>query len=131
MNRNPVIIRFKNLLMPTDIGINNDKISDTRNITIKKEIHCWTDQTISSHKTDDVLNYQTITKTIFKLVVKSRFSLLEKLSADLLAIAEKYSWGKYPEAEVDKHHALCFTDSVYLCLSCNKNISKKIHLRAL
>jgi D-erythro-7,8-dihydroneopterin triphosphate epimerase len=102
--------------MPTNIGINNDKISYARNITIKKETHCWTDQTINSHKTDDALNYQTINKTIFKLVVKSRFSLLEKLTADLLAIPEKHSWGKYPEAEVDKLHALCFTDSVYLCL---------------
>jgi D-erythro-7,8-dihydroneopterin triphosphate epimerase len=70
---------------------------------------------------DDALNYKTITKRIIKLVENNRFSLLEKLTADVLAIAAEHPWVNYAEAEVDKPHALRFADSVSLCLSCNKD----------
>ncbi len=68
----------------------------------------------------DALNYKTVTKAIIKLVEDNRFSLLEKLTADVLGIAADHHWVTYAEVEVDKPHALRFSDSVSLTLSCTK-----------
>ena len=121
MNLNPATIRIKNLRLRTYIGINDDEIVNMQDVVINVRIHYRADQATDSDEMDDALNYKTITKRIIKLVENNRFSLLEKLTADVLAIAAEHSRVNYAEAEVDKPHALRFADSVSLCLSCNKN----------
>jgi len=69
---------------------------------------------------DDALNYRTITKRIIAHVENNRFSLLEKLTSDVLAIASDHHWVTRAEVEIDKPHALRFADSVSLSLSCSK-----------
>lgn len=83
----------------------------------------------ASHSDDmqDALNYKTITKAIIRLVEDNRFSLLEKLTSDVLAIAADHPSVTYAEAEVDKPHALRFADSVSLCLSCSKTQADNVN----
>lgn len=121
MKLNPATIRIKNLRLRTFIGINEDEIVNMQDVVINVKIHYQADQATDTDLMDDALNYKTITKRIIKLVENNRFSLLEKLTADVLAIAAEHPWVTYAETEVDKPHALRFADSVSLCLSCNKN----------
>ena len=116
MKRNPATSRIKNLRLRTYIGINNDEIVNMQDVVINVKIHYRADQATDSDQMDDALNYKTITKRIIKLVENNRFSLLEKLTADVLAIAAEHPWVHYAEAEVDKPHALRFADSVSLSL---------------
>ncbi len=120
MNLNPATIRIKNLRLRTYIGINEDEILNQQDVVINVKIHYDAEKATDSDQMDDALNYKTITKRIIKLVEDNRFSLLEKLTYDVLEIAAEHPWVSYAEAEVDKPHALRFSDSVSLCLSCNK-----------
>ena len=63
------------------------------------------------------LNYRTITKNIIQYVENNRFSLLEKLTQDVLDIARDHHWVTYAEVEIDKLHALRYADSVSMTLS--------------
>ncbi|MFT2090596.1 dihydroneopterin triphosphate 2'-epimerase [Paraglaciecola sp. 2405UD69-4] len=121
MKLNPATIRIKNLRLRTYIGINDDEIANMQDVVINIKINYHADQATDSDKMDDALNYKIVTKRIINLVENNRFSLLEKLTADVLAIAAEHAWVTYAEVEVDKPHALRFSDSVSLCLSCNKN----------
>ena len=120
MRLNPATIRIKNLRLRTYIGIKEDEIINKQDVVVNVKIHYDAAQATGSDQMGDALNYKTITKRIIKLVEDNRFSLLEKLTSDILAIAAEHPWVTYAEAEVDKPHALRFADSVSLCLSCSK-----------
>ena len=60
---------------------------------------------------------RTITKSIIAHVEGNRFSLLEKLTQDVLDIAREHHWVTYAEVEIDKLHALRYADSVSMTLS--------------
>lgn len=120
MQLNQATIRIKNLRLRTFIGIKEDEIKNKQDVVVNVKIHYPAENATSSDNMDDALNYRTITKKIINLVENHRFSLLEKLTSDILEIASEHSWVTYAEVEVDKPHALRFADSVSLCLSCNK-----------
>ena len=121
MKLNLATITIKNLRLRTYIGIKEDEIANQQDVVINVKIHYDAEQATGTDQMEDALNYKTITKRIIKLVEGNRFSLLEKLTADVLAIAAEHNWVKHAEAEVDKPHALRFADSVSLCLSCSKD----------
>ncbi|AWL11703.1 Dihydroneopterin triphosphate 2'-epimerase [Saliniradius amylolyticus] len=120
MTLNPATIRIKNLRLRTFIGIKDDEVQNRQDVVINVKIHYPADRAVNTDEMDNALNYRTITKRIIAHVENNRFSLLEKLTADILDIAAEHPWVEYAEAEVDKPHALRFADSVSLCLSCNK-----------
>lgn len=120
MQLNQATIRIKNLRLRTFIGIKEDEIKNKQDVVVNVKIHYPAEQATDSDNMDDALNYRTITKRIIELVENNRFSLLEKLTSEILAIAAEHAWVSYAEVEVDKPHALRFADSVSLCLSCNK-----------
>ncbi|MFT4653418.1 MAG: D-erythro-7,8-dihydroneopterin triphosphate epimerase [Kangiellaceae bacterium] len=120
MNLNLATIRIKNLRLRTYIGINDDEIANQQDVVINIVIHYDAKRATDSDQMQDALNYKTITKAIIRLVEDNRFSLLEKLTADILAIAAEHPSVNFAEAEVDKPHALRFSDSVSLTLSCTK-----------
>lgn len=120
MNLNLATIRIKNLRLRTYIGINEDEIKNQQDVVINIVIQYDAKKATDSDQMQDALNYKTITKAIIRLVEDNRFSLLEKLTADILAIAAEHPWVTFAEAEVDKPHALRFSDSVSLALSCTK-----------
>jgi D-erythro-7,8-dihydroneopterin triphosphate epimerase len=114
-------IRIKNLRLRTYVGIKQDEIDNKQDVIVNVRINYSAEQATNSDQMEDALNYRTITKRIISLVENTRFSLLEKLTSDILAIAAEHSWVTFAEVEVDKPHALRFADSVSLCLSCNKS----------
>ncbi|MDF2178823.1 dihydroneopterin triphosphate 2'-epimerase [Aliiglaciecola sp. CAU 1673] len=120
MKLNPATIRVKNLRLRTYIGIKQEEIDNKQDVVINVTIRYLAEQATNSDEMQDALNYRTITKRIIQLVENNRFSLLEKLTSDVLAIASEHPWVIFAEAEVDKPHALRFADSVSLCLSCTK-----------
>ena len=120
MTLNQATIRIKNLRLRTYIGINEDEIRNKQDVVVNVKIHYDAESATNSDNMEDALNYKTITKAIIRLVEDNRFSLLEKLTADVLAIAADHTSVSYAEVEVDKPHALRFSDSVSLTLSCNK-----------
>ena len=105
------IIRIKNLRLRTFIGIKEE------DIVINVTIHYPADKARTSEDINDALNYRTVTKNIIQHVENNRFSLLEKLTQDVLDIAREHHWVTYAEVEIDKLHALRYADSVSMTLS--------------
>lgn len=120
MTLNQATIRIKNLRLRTYIGINEDEIKNKQDVVINVKVHYDAVQATNTDNMDDALNYKTITKAIIKLVEDNRFYLLEKLTSDVLEVAAAHPWVTFAEVEVDKPHALRFSDSVSLSLSCTK-----------
>ena len=122
MNLNQATIKIKNLRLRTYIGINDDEIKNKQDVVVNVTIHYDAGRATDSDSdsVDDALNYKTVTKSIIALVEDNRFSLLEKLTAEVLNIAAEHHWVTFAEVEVDKPHALRFSDSVSLTLSCHK-----------
>lgn len=117
---NPAVIKIKNLRLRTYIGIKEDEINNKQDVVINAEIHYSAADAANTDNMDNALNYRTITKKIIALVEQQRFSLLEKLTAEVLALAAEHPSVRYAAVEIDKPHALRFADSVSLTLSVNK-----------
>lgn len=111
------IIRIKNLRLRTFIGIKEEEIANRQDIVINIKIHYPADKARNSEDISDALNYRTVTKEIIQLVENNRFSLLEKLTQDVLDIARHHPWVTYAEVEIDKLHALRYADSVSMAMS--------------
>ncbi len=120
MELNPAVIKIKNLRLRTFIGIKEDEINNKQDVIINAQIRYKADKAADSDDMDNALNYRTITKRIITLVENNRFSLLEKLTAEVLAITAEHPSVCYAEVEVDKPYALRFADSVSLTLSVSK-----------
>ncbi|RDV24275.1 dihydroneopterin triphosphate 2'-epimerase [Alteromonas aestuariivivens] len=120
MQLNQATIKIKNLRLRTYIGINDDEIRNKQDVVVNVKIHYDAQRATDSDNMDDALNYKTVTKAIIRLVEDNRFSLLEKLTSDILEVASQHPWVTSAEVEVDKPHALRFSDSVSLTLSCSK-----------
>ena len=104
------IIRIKNLRLRTFIGIKEEEINNRQDIVINVTIHYPADKARTSEDINDALNYRTVTKNIIQHVENNRFSLLEKLTQDVLDIAREHHWVTYAEVEIDKLHALRYAD---------------------
>lgn len=111
------IIRIKNLRLRTFIGIKEEEITHRQDILINVVIHYPADKARISEDIKDALNYRTVTKNIIHLVENNRFSLLEKLTQDVLDIACDHPWVSYAEVEIDKLYALRYADSVSMTMS--------------
>lgn len=111
------IIRIKNLRLRTFIGIKEEEIANRQDIIINVVIHYPADKARNSEDINDALNYRTVTKKIIQLVENHRFSLLEKLTQDVLSITHAHPWVTYAEVEIDKLHALRYADSVSMTMS--------------
>lgn len=121
MKLNNAVIRIKNLRLRTFIGIKDEEINNKQDVIINAKIEYSASQAADSDDMANALNYRTITKEIISLVENNRFSLLEKLTADVLAIASAHPSVQFAEVEIDKPYALRFADSVSLSLSVQKS----------
>lgn len=113
-------IHISNLRLRTYIGFNPDEKTKQQDIIVNAEIHYRADSTFTSDAEADALNYKNITKRMIDHIENGRFQLLEKLTADLLAIATEAEQVSYAEVRVDKPHALRFADSVAVTLSASR-----------
>ena len=114
-------INVSNLRLRTYIGFNPNEKSKQQDIVVNAEIRYRADQAYRSDDEDDALNYKIITKRMIHHVEHGRFHLLEKLTADLLAIATESERVRFAEVRVDKPHALRFADSVSVTLSAERD----------
>ncbi|MCP3427701.1 dihydroneopterin triphosphate 2'-epimerase [Opacimonas viscosa] len=113
-------IRIKNLRLRTYIGFNDDEIKNKQDVVVNAVIKYDAKRAADTDAVDNALNYKTVTKAIIRLVENNRFLLLEKLTGDILALCADHPWVKWAEVEVDKPHALRFSDSVSLSIACSK-----------
>ena len=113
-------INISNLRLRTYIGFNPEERSKQQDVVVNAEIHYRADAAMHSDNADDALNYKLITKRMIRHIENGRFQLLEKLTADLLAIAAESERVSYAEVRVDKPHALRFADSVSITLSARR-----------
>lgn len=125
MQFNDAVINIKNLRLRTYIGFNPDEVEKQQDVIVNAEIHYPAGKAAEFDDVDKALNYKVITKSIIKHTEQGRFKLLERLTADLLAIAMDDPKVKYASVTVDKPHALRFSDSVSLTLSARQVIDDK------
>lgn len=120
-----VTIRIKNLRLRTYIGFNDDEQQKRQDVVINV---CFSYEADEAAEADDVkyaVNYRTITKEIIGLVEEQRFMLLERLAADVLELVMSRSSVIFAEVEVDKPHALRFSDSVSATMTAGNQLSRE------
>lgn len=114
------IINIKNLRLRTYIGFNPEELQKQQDVIINAEIHYPADLACETDNESNAVNYKDITKKMIHLVETGKFKLLEKLSADLLDIAQEHPSVSYARVSVDKPHALRFADSVSITMENRK-----------
>ena len=113
-------INISNLRLRTYIGFNPEEKTKQQDVIVNAQIHYRADPVFASDDHRDALNYKLITKRMIRHIETGRFQLLEKLTADLLAIATESERVSFAEVRVDKPHALRFADSVSVTLSADR-----------
>jgi len=113
-------INICNLRLRTFIGFNPEEKTKQQDVVVNAEIRYRADPAFISDNETDALNYKSITKRMIHHIENGRFQLLEKLTADLLAIASDSEQVSFAEVRVDKPHALRFADSVSVTLSATR-----------
>ncbi len=110
-------IRVKDLRLRTYIGINEDEILNKQDVLINLTILYKAVDAVRDNDIDTALNYRTITKAVIAHVENNRFSLLERLTQEILDLVLSQPSVEYAEVEVDKPHALRFAESVSITLA--------------
>jgi len=110
-------IKVKNLRLRTFIGINDDEVLNRQDVLINLTVDYVADAAVRSNEIEHALNYRTITKTVIRYVEENRFALLERLTEELLELVMQDPVVCFAEVEVDKPHALRFSDSVSITLA--------------
>jgi len=106
------IIRIKNLLVRTIIGFNPEERVNRQDVIINLEIEVDVSTAINTDHQDGIYNYKEITKSVIAFVSDSKFQLLERLTQEVLQLVmldNRVIWAK---VEIDKPHALRFSESV-------------------
>lgn len=110
-------IRIKDLRLRTYIGINEEEIRNRQDVLINVRILYPACKAVDSNQIEDALNYRSITKAIIELVENNRFALLERLTQEVLDCVMNFTQVSYAVVEVDKPHALRFSESVSITLA--------------
>ncbi|MFO7788222.1 MAG: dihydroneopterin triphosphate 2'-epimerase [Halospina sp.] len=110
-------IRIKDLRLRTYIGIKEEEINNRQDVVINIRLLYDADQAIRNNDIEAALNYRTITKNIIAYVEGNRFALLERMTREVLDLAMAPEAVLEAEVEIDKPHALRFSDSVSVTLA--------------
>lgn len=119
-DKNMAIIRIKNILTRTIIGYNPEERVNWQDVIINLEIEVDVAKAVSTDNKDGIYDYKAITKNIIVFVSDSKYNLLEKLTYEVLQLVmkdERVSWAK---VEIDKPHALRFSESVSVVLEARR-----------
>ncbi len=115
------IIRIKNLRISTFIGFNPEELVNRQdvivNLVIETELPV---QAMERDEPDGIYDYRSITKRIITLVTEGRFKLLEVLTHRILEKVMEDRRITYARVEVDKPHALRFSESVSVEMEAKK-----------
>ncbi|MBK1886547.1 MULTISPECIES: dihydroneopterin triphosphate 2'-epimerase [Marinobacter] len=113
-------IQIKNLLLRAYIGIKEEEINNQQDVIINVCLTYDATEAISRNEIAAALNYRTITKQIIGHVNGNRFALLERLTHEVLNIVMEHSAVQWAQVEIDKPHALRYTESVSVCLEAHR-----------
>ena len=114
------VIRIKNLLVRTIIGYNPEERVNRQDVLINLEIEVDVSGAIVSDHQDGIYDYKAINKSVIAFVSESKFYLLEKLTHEVLQLVmldNRVTWAK---VEIDKPHALRFSESVSIELEAKR-----------
>lgn len=117
---NIATIRIKDLRLRTYIGIKKEEINNRQDVIINIRLRYNADRAIRDNNIEAALNYRTITKTIIAHVENQQFALLERMTQEVLAIVMEPEAVLEAEVEIDKPHALRFSDSVSMSLTAQR-----------
>jgi D-erythro-7,8-dihydroneopterin triphosphate epimerase len=107
------IIRIKSLLISTFIGFNPEELLNKQDVLINLEIELDIPiKVLESDEPTAIYDYKTITKMVISLVENGKFKLLEALTKRILDLSMDDIRVKRARVEVDKPHALRFSESV-------------------
>lgn len=115
------IIRIKNLLVRTIIGFNPEERVNRQDVIINLEIEVDVARAINTDLPDGIYNYKAITKEIIAFVSESKFNLLERLTHEVLQLVMQDERVKRAKVEIDKPHALRFSESVSVELEARRS----------
>ena len=113
-------IHIKDLRLRTYIGINEDETRNKQDIVINVTLFYCAKAAVRSNSIEHALNYRTITKDIIEHVEKNRFALLERLTQEVLEHIMTHQQVRAAQVEIDKPHALRFSDSVSVTLNAQR-----------
>ncbi len=114
-------LRIKNLLLRSYVGFNPHEIGKRQDLMLNISIDYKCGKEELSDNPEDALDYRTITKEIIQKVESSKFNLLEALARMVLDLIMQYDRVQAAEVEIDKLHALRFSESVSITLSAVKD----------
>lgn len=117
MSQPDITIRIRDLRLRTLIGFNPEEREKKQDVVINVTVRYPMNAAILQDDVGSVLNYKTLTKQIIALVEDHQFLLLERLSAEVLALCREHRQVTYAAVEIEKPHALRFADSVSAALS--------------
>ena len=115
------IIKIKNLSLRTIIGFNEVERTNKQDVLINIHIEVNADGLSTKDQELPPFNYRTLTKKIIQHVEASQFNLLENLTESILTQVMKEKEVIQATVEVDKPHALRFSESVSVQMSCKKS----------
>lgn len=101
-------IRVKDLRLRTYIGINEEEVLNKQDVLINLTVFYRSVDAVRDNDIDHALNYRTITKAVIAHVESNRFSLLERLTQDILDLVTV----EYAEVEVD-NPMRCVSQSLF------------------
>ena len=114
------IIRVKNLLLRTYVGINPDEKTKKQDVLINLTIRC--DRILSAEEghIEQTLDYKQVVKTIIPFVEENRFELLEVMTRQVLDLVMSFEGVQWARVEIDKPHAIRFAESVSVTLEASR-----------
>ena len=118
-----LVINITYMRLRAYVGINEWEQANRQDVIINISITCSTNAYVScsSDAIQDTLNYKDISKKVISCVEDSRFLLVEKMAAAILAIAIEPALACSATVKVEKPGALRFSDSVGVSISGSKN----------
>lgn len=120
LNRPLSRIHVKDLRLRTFIGFNEEEQRKRQDVVINIRIDYDALSAARGDQVDEALNYKIITKEVIAHVEDNRFLLLEAMVNDLVEIVMAHPAAHRVQVEVDKPHALRFSDSVSLTMEASR-----------
>ncbi len=118
-----ITIRIKDLRLRTYVGFNDEEQKKRQDVVINVTFRYLADEAAQSDDVRFAVNYRTITKEIIERVEGGRFLLLERLAVEVLDLVMADERILEAEVEVDKPHALRFSDSVSAAVSARRGVA--------
>jgi len=113
-------LKIKNLLLRSYVGFNPHELGKRQDLLINVNIDYKSGVEEVSDQPADAFDYRIITKEIIEKVENSRFNLLEALVRMVLDTVMAHDRVLAAEVEIDKQHALRFSESVSIILFASK-----------